>query len=52
MIFRAEQIAPFPMKHLKEELTKYKNAKTVWVQEEHRNMGGWKYAEERINIVS
>ena len=33
-------------------MSKYKNAELVWVQEEHRNMGGWKYASERINIVS
>jgi len=36
---------------LKEELSKYKNASVVWCQEEHRNMGAWSYAGERINIV-
>ncbi|MER2999382.1 2-oxoglutarate dehydrogenase E1 component [Pontibacter populi] len=42
-IIRLEQLAPFPKVQLEAELSKYKNAKVYWVQEEPENMGGWTY---------
>ena len=51
-IVRLEQIAPFPAMSVQEQLEKYKNAKVVWCQEEHFNMGGWDFVEPRINRVN
>ncbi|NDK56772.1 2-oxoglutarate dehydrogenase E1 component [Pontibacter fetidus] len=42
-IIRMEQLAPFPKVQLEAELSKYKNAKVYWVQEEPENMGAWTY---------
>ncbi|AKD03010.1 2-oxoglutarate dehydrogenase E1 component [Pontibacter korlensis] len=42
-IIRMEQLAPFPKVQLEAELSKYKNAKIYWVQEEPENMGAWNY---------
>ncbi|PTX15359.1 2-oxoglutarate dehydrogenase E1 component [Pontibacter mucosus] len=42
-IIRLEQLAPFPKVQLEAELSKYKNAKVYWVQEEPENMGAWTY---------
>lgn len=50
-LVRIEGIAPFPFFKVKEEFLRYKNAKVIWAQEEHRNMGAWKYVQERFNIV-
>ena len=42
VIFRVEQLYPFPVKPLVKELKKYaKNAKFYWCQEEPKNMGAW-----------
>lgn len=38
-----EQLYPFPMTRLKEELNKYPDAELMWTQEEPRNMGAWFY---------
>lgn len=48
---RLEQISPFPYDNLKSELAAYKNAKFVWVQEEHENQGGWYFVKPRIQAV-
>jgi 2-oxoglutarate dehydrogenase E1 component len=42
-VIRMEQLAPFPRVQLEAELSKYKNAKVYWVQEEPENMGAWTY---------
>lgn len=42
-IIRLEQLHPFPKTQLHAELSKYKNAKIYWVQEEPSNMGYWAY---------
>lgn len=42
-IIRIEQLHPFPHTQLDAELSKYKNAKVYWVQEEPSNMGYWWY---------
>ena len=47
-IIRVEQYYPLPERELKKELTRYKNADVVWVQEEPRNMGAWGYIVHHI----
>ena len=42
-IIRLEQMHPFPQNQIDEHLSKYKNAKVYWVQEEPFNMGGWTF---------
>ena len=42
VLYRIEQLYPFPAKTLVKELKVYaKNAKFYWCQEEPKNMGGW-----------
>ena len=42
VMYRIEQLYPFPAKTLVKELKKYaKNAKFYWCQEEPKNMGAW-----------
>jgi 2-oxoglutarate dehydrogenase E1 component len=50
-ILRVEQLYPFPMKALVQELTRFKQAEVVWCQEEPRNMGAWRFAEPYIEWV-
>ncbi len=48
-IVRVEQIAPFPEVEFLEILKSYRNAQSVvWVQEEPRNMGAWKFVRSYI----
>jgi 2-oxoglutarate dehydrogenase E1 component len=42
-IIRVEQLHPFPEKQIKAELSQYKKAEVLWVQEEPQNMGYWSY---------
>lgn len=45
-IIRVESLCPFPVHDIQQELAKYKNAKSfIWGQEEHRNMGAWRFVE-------
>ena len=42
VLYRVEQLYPFPVKSLVKEIKKYaKNAKFYWCQEEPKNMGAW-----------
>ena len=50
-ILRLEQYYPFPDEDLEVELKKYKNAKVIWCQEEHENMGAWHFVDRRIEAV-
>ena len=50
-IIRVEQLAPFPVVSLSEELARYPNAEVVWCQEEPKNMGAWTFVEPRIEEV-
>jgi 2-oxoglutarate dehydrogenase E1 component len=44
-LLRIEQLYPFPLKSIAEELTRFKNAEVVWCQEEPKNMGAWTFIE-------
>ncbi|HLN08811.1 MAG TPA: 2-oxoglutarate dehydrogenase E1 component, partial [Xanthobacteraceae bacterium] len=44
-LLRVEQLYPFPMKAMVQELSRFKSAELVWCQEEPRNMGAWHFVE-------
>jgi 2-oxoglutarate dehydrogenase E1 component len=48
VILRLEQLYPFPLGALAEELEKYPNADVVWCQEEPKNSGYWEFVDRRI----
>ena len=49
VIFRIEQLYPFPVKPLVKEIKRYaKNAKFYWCQEEPKNMGSWLLVRDYI----
>ena len=49
VIFRIEQLYPFPVKSLVKEIKVYaKNAKFYWCQEEPKNMGSWLLVRDYI----
>jgi 2-oxoglutarate dehydrogenase E1 component len=50
-LMRVEQLYPFPLKALAQELARFKKAEIVWCQEEPQNMGGWSFVEPRIVAV-
>src|SRR5262245_61191877 len=50
-VVRLEQLYPFPVKALSQELAKYPNAEVVWCQEEPANMGYWTFVDRRIEAV-
>src|SRR5262249_43499284 len=50
-LLRVEQLYPFPMKALVQELSRFKNAEIVWCQEEPGNMGAWRFVEPYIEWV-
>src|SRR5699024_2330190 len=47
---RVEQLYPFPMEQLKKEIEQLPNLEEiVWVQEEHKNMGSWRFVLEYLS---
>jgi 2-oxoglutarate dehydrogenase E1 component len=51
-IVRLEQIYPFPAAQLSDMLQRYApSAEIIWVQEEPRNMGAWRFVQEQINFI-
>jgi 2-oxoglutarate dehydrogenase E1 component len=50
-LIRIEQLYPFPFESLGKVLARYRNAEIIWCQEEPRNMGGWYFADRRIEEV-
>jgi len=49
LFIRIEQLYPFPVKTLAQELKKFKkNARFFWCQEEPQNMGAWNSARNYI----
>jgi 2-oxoglutarate dehydrogenase E1 component len=50
-ILRIEQLYPFPLKSVAQELSRFKNADVVWCQEEPQNMGSWTFVEPYLEWV-
>ncbi|TVR08941.1 MAG: 2-oxoglutarate dehydrogenase E1 component [Salinarimonadaceae bacterium] len=50
-LMRVEQLYPFPLKSLQQELARFKNADVVWCQEEPKNMGSWTFVEPYLEWV-
>ncbi|MBV6631626.1 MAG: 2-oxoglutarate dehydrogenase E1 component [Alphaproteobacteria bacterium] len=50
-ILRMEQLYPWPINSLKEQLGRFPNAKMVWCQEEPKNMGPWYFVDRRLEDV-
>jgi 2-oxoglutarate dehydrogenase E1 component len=51
-IVRLEQIYPFPADQIADMLGRYSpNAEVIWVQEEPRNMGAWRFVQEQMYFV-
>ncbi|XP_035669706.1 probable 2-oxoglutarate dehydrogenase E1 component DHKTD1, mitochondrial [Branchiostoma floridae] len=49
-IIRIEELCPFPMEAIREEMKKYSKAtEFIWSQEEHRNMGAWSFVQPRFD---
>jgi 2-oxoglutarate dehydrogenase E1 component len=50
-LLRVEQLYPFPLKTLTQELARFKNADVVWCQEEPKNMGSWTFVDPYLEWV-
>ena len=51
-IIRLEQFYPFPQAMIVDALEPFRNAtEVIWVQEEPRNMGAWKFLHERLSAL-
>jgi 2-oxoglutarate dehydrogenase E1 component len=51
-IVRLEQLYPFPAAELKDILDRYPAlSDVVWVQEEPRNMGAWRFVQEQLQPI-
>ena len=50
-LLRVEQLYPFPLKALVNELSRFKKAEIVWCQEEPKNMGSWTFVEPYLEWV-
>jgi 2-oxoglutarate dehydrogenase E1 component len=48
-VIRLEELNPFPVRELREAISRYPHVQeVVWMQEEPRNMGAWVFAQTRI----
>ncbi|RDJ22464.1 2-oxoglutarate dehydrogenase E1 component [Bosea caraganae] len=50
-LMRVEQLYPFPLKSLAQELARFKAADVIWCQEEPKNMGSWTFVEPYLEWV-
>ncbi|MBP0577676.1 2-oxoglutarate dehydrogenase E1 component [Labrys sp. LIt4] len=50
-LMRVEQLYPFPLKSLANELSRFRKADVVWCQEEPKNMGSWSFVEPYLEWV-
>jgi 2-oxoglutarate dehydrogenase E1 component len=50
-LMRVEQLYPFPLKALANEMARFRNADVVWCQEEPKNMGAWAFVEPYLEWV-
>ncbi|MGL5137258.1 MAG: 2-oxoglutarate dehydrogenase E1 component [Beijerinckiaceae bacterium] len=51
-LMRVEQLYPFPLKSIAQELSRFKSADLVWCQEEPQNMGSWTYVTPYLEWVA
>jgi 2-oxoglutarate dehydrogenase E1 component len=50
-LLRIEQLYPFPLKTLVNELARFRNADVIWCQEEPKNMGAWNFVDPYLEWV-
>ncbi|OYU47287.1 MAG: 2-oxoglutarate dehydrogenase E1 component [Rhizobiales bacterium PAR1] len=50
-LLRVEQLYPFPLKSVAQELSRFKKADVIWCQEEPKNMGSWSFVEPYLEWV-
>src|SRR5690348_9716798 len=51
-VTRVELLYPFPNEELREQLSKYPHLReVVWLQEEPRNMGAWRYVALKLQAI-
>ena len=50
-LLRVEQLYPLPLKSLVTVLSRFKQAETVWCQEEPKNMGAWTFVDPYLEWV-
>ena len=50
-LLRLEQLFPFPLKTLVQEIGRFKQAEVVWCQEEPKNQGGWAFVQPYLEWV-
>ena len=50
-LLRVEQLYPFPLKTLVNELSRFRNAEVAWCQEEPKNMGSWAFVDPYLEWV-
>jgi 2-oxoglutarate dehydrogenase E1 component len=50
-LLRVEQLYPFPLKTLVQELSRFKKADVIWCQEEPKNAGSWFFVEPYLEWV-
>jgi 2-oxoglutarate dehydrogenase E1 component len=50
-LLRVEQLYPFPLKSVAQELARFKKAEVIWCQEEPKNMGSWSFVEPYLEWV-
>ena len=50
-LMRVEQLYPFPIKSIAQELQRFKRADVVWCQEEPKNMGPWTFVDPYLEWV-
>ena len=50
-LMRVEQLYPFPLKTLVQELSRFKQAEVVWCQEEPKNQGYWAFVQPYLEWV-
>ena len=50
-LVRLEQLSPFPYDDVAAAVGKYPNAELVWVQEEPKNQGAWRFVQSRGNTA-
>ena len=49
-LVRLEQLHPFPVQAVSDVLSRHGKPKVVWLQEEPRNMGGWTFVREQMDL--